>query len=85
MYGPREHWWEATMKLAYEMITAEQRSLCFTTDWTGVTNIIGDEYRKNDLQHHLAIASWAEDRQPPFGKGKKTVFVKQIRKENREK
>ena len=85
MYGPREHWWDANMKLAYETITAEQESFCFTTDWTGITNIIGNCYSSNNLQQHLAIASWAEDRQPPFGKGKKTIFAKEIRKENKER
>ena len=68
-----------------EMIAAEQSSFSLITDGTRITNIKGDEYRKNDLQQHLTIASWAEDRQPPFGKGKEIVFVKQIRKENREK
>ena len=84
-YGPREHWWDSNMKLAFEMITAEQGSYCFTTDWKAITNIIGDEFQLNNIQHHLAIAAWAADRLPPFGKPKKTIYLKEERKEKREK
>ena len=63
------------MKLAYETITAEQNSYSFfgmksTTVWTELNEIIGSIYQSDNPIQHLAIASWAEDRQPPFGTGK---------------
>ena len=61
-YGPREHCWDANMKLAFETISAEQSSYCFTTDWREMTNIIGSEYQTNNIQQHLAIAAWATDK-----------------------
>ena len=54
-----------------------------TTVWTELTEIIGSVYQSDNPIQHLALASWAEDRQPPFGTGKKNEFLKEIRKEKR--
>ena len=78
LYGPRGHWWDANMKLAYETISGEQ-------DFQEITGIIGTEYKTNNKQQHRAVADWAENRFPPFGKGSRTIQMKEKRKENREK
>ena len=61
LYGPREHWWDSNMKLAYQIISEEQGNVDFQFE---------NEYIKNDLQQHLAVAEWAKERLPPFGTGK---------------
>ena len=66
-YGPREHWWDANMKLAYDMISEENAD---------VDPLFKDKYVKNDLQQHLAVANWARERLPPFGTGKKNYPTK---------
>ena len=84
-YGPREHWWDANMKLAFEMISNEQNSETATFGPCETNPHFKNEYQTNNVQQHLAIANWAMDRHPPFGVGKKTLLQKEIRKEKREK
>ena len=43
-YGPRDHWWDANMKLAYETISGQQNALWFNTQWKEVTDLVGDEF-----------------------------------------
>ena len=63
-YGPREHWWDANIKLAYEMLPSEYKIAYVESE-------LVNNYIKNNEEQHLAVANWAEERSPPFGKGKK--------------
>ena len=73
-YGPRDHWWDANMKLAYEMISDEG----FEMDPR-----FEKRYAKNNIQQHMAVANWAEEGLPPFGKGKKNILHKETREQKR--
>ena len=65
------------MELAYEIISAEP-------DFEEITESVRSSFILDDIRQHQAIATWAENRFPPFGSDKKTILRKEKREETRE-
>ena len=65
------------MELAYEIISVE-------LDFEEITKSPRSSFVLDDIQQHKAIATWAENRLPPFGGDKKNILLKEKREETRE-
>ena len=61
--GPRDRWWDDNIKRAYEVISKDK-------DFEEIADIFPEEFQLNNVDHHGAVAVWAQARFPPFGNEK---------------
>ena len=67
LYGPRDHWWDTTMELAFNTIKYEPQFERLLVEIMGIKfNEHFLEFDLNVEEQHFATALWAEGRFPPL-------------------